>query len=219
MAGLEFWQRFEGRPLQKWRIVDGVGVLEGLRGEDWLLQGIFSFSGDKRCCVRREGRVESTTSFFIETLSDEVGFGETGEISIVDITEKFDGDGKSRELRAQMGSWPAWTKRLEIGIARERTTEPQVEHQSERRTMGHVQAATEKKDIATHGYLEEMFRGKTQAASNTRQRAKVRARVPLLLDVDHQRETVNMVQALKKKNAEGNPVHLVTRSSRRGIST
>ena len=51
-----------------------------------LLQGIFSLSGDTRCCVRSEGGVESKTSFFIKTLSDEVGFGETGVISIVDIT-------------------------------------------------------------------------------------------------------------------------------------
>ena len=69
-----------------------------------------------------------------------------------------------------MGSWPAWTKRLEIGIARERRTEPQVEHQSERRTMGHVQAANCNTWLTGGNVPRE-----TQAASNTRQTAKVRA--------------------------------------------
>ena len=73
-AGLDFWQRFKegscrsGRSSMVW-----VCLRVGWRR--LLLQGIFSLSGDKRCCVRSEGGVESKTSLFSETLSDEVGFG------------------------------------------------------------------------------------------------------------------------------------------------
>ena len=73
-----------------------------------LLQGTFSLSGDKRCCVRSEGGVESKTSFFVETLSDEVGFGEIGEISIVDITGSLTETARAvnferRWVRGQLG--------------------------------------------------------------------------------------------------------------------
>ena len=107
-----------------------------------------------------------------------------------DILKEFGGGGKSRELRAQMGSWPAWTKRLEIGISREGRTEPQVGQQSERRTKGHAQAA-----------------------------AKVKARVLLLLGVDHQEEAVKIEKAFRKERCRRKTVHLVTRSSHRSRGT
>ena len=147
-----------------------------------------------------------------------MGFGETGEVSIVDITGSLTETARGRELRAQMGSWPAWTKRLEIGIARERTTEPQVEHQSERRTTDTCKRRTKRRILQHMVNWRKCSEGNSGSFKHEA-KAKVRARVPLILDVDHQQETVNMVQALVKKNAEGNPVHLITRSSRRGTST
>ena len=62
--------------------------------------------------------MESKTSLFMVILSDEVSFGDTGEISLVDrrsLTET------ARAVNFEPdGFVPAQTKRLEVGIARER---------------------------------------------------------------------------------------------------
>ena len=182
-----------------------------------LLQEIFSLSGDKRCCVRSEGGVESKTSFFNETLSDEVGFGETREISLVDrrsLTETARAvNFERRRVRGQLGPKDSRSElREEERPNRKRST-------SQREGRWDTRKRRPIRRILQHMVNWRKCSEGNSGSSKHEAKAKVRARVPLLLDVDHQQETVNMVQALKKKHAEGNPVQLVTRSRRRGICT
>ena len=155
--------------------------------------------------------MESKISFFIETLSDEVGSGETGEISTVDITGSLTETARAvtferRWARGQLGPKDS---RSEL---REKERPNRKWSTSQREGRWDTCKRRPKRRILQHMVNWRKCSDGTSGSFKHEAKAKVRARVTLLLDVDHQQETVNMVQALKKKNAEGNPVHFVTRS-------
>ena len=170
-AGLDFWQRVKEGSCRSGRS-SMVWVCWRVGWRRLILQGIFSLNGDKRCCGRREVGVESETSFFMETLSDEVGFGQTGESSTVDITGSLTESARAvnferRWVRGQLGPKDS---RSEL---REKERPNRKWSTSQREGRWDTCKRRPKRRILQHMVnLEEMFPRETQAASNTRQRPK-----------------------------------------------
>ena len=130
-----------------------------------------------------------------ELLSDEVGFGETREISTVGITGSLTETARTvnferRWVRGQLGPKDS---RSEL---REKVRPNRKWSTSQREGRWYTFQRRPKRRKCSEG---------NSGSFKHEGKAKVRARVPLVLDVDHQQETVNKVQAFKKKKCRREP--------------